>query len=158
MCSAGSLVASEPLAGTASVAQSWVVIEQPGPWCRQALTDSHPDRLLGESLLAASAASGTTILLARHPDRLERDDPSRHDSGTRNVWVAHTAPGHTRMRHGMTADLSEIASVNLRFSWNYRPGSDVFLVYNETWNAPSLGDLTRKDRQVMLKATYLFQK
>ncbi len=55
-------------------------------------------------------------------------------------------------------DLSEIASVNLRFSWNYRPGSDVFLVYNETWNAPSLGDLTRKDRQVMLKATYLFQK
>jgi hypothetical protein len=55
-------------------------------------------------------------------------------------------------------DLSEIASVNLRFSWNYRPGSDVFLVYNETWNAPTLGDLTRKDRQVMLKATYLFQR
>lgn len=55
-------------------------------------------------------------------------------------------------------DLSQLASVNLRFSWNYRPGSDVFLVYNETWNAPSLGDLTRKDRQVMLKATYLFQR
>ena len=55
-------------------------------------------------------------------------------------------------------DLSRLASVNLRFSWNYRPGSDVFLVYNETWNAPSLGDLTRKDRQVMLKATYLFQR
>jgi hypothetical protein len=55
-------------------------------------------------------------------------------------------------------DLADVASVNLRFSWNYRPGSDVFLVYNETWNAPSLGELTRKDRQVMLKATYLFQK
>lgn len=55
-------------------------------------------------------------------------------------------------------DLSQIASVNLRFSWNYRPGSDVFLVYNETWNAPGLGDLTRKDRQVMLKATYMFQR
>lgn len=110
MCSAGSIAAAEPLAGTASVAQSWVVIEQPGPWGRQALIDSHLDPLLGESLLAASTHSGTTILLARHPDRLERDDASRHDTGTRNVWVAHTAPGHTRMRHGMTADLSEIAS------------------------------------------------
>ena len=110
VCSTGSLEASEPLAGTASVAQSWIVIEQPGPWGRQALTDSHLERRLGESLLAASAASGTTILLARHPDRLERHDPSRHDAGRRNVWIAHTAPGHTRMRHGVTADLSEIAS------------------------------------------------
>ena len=65
MCSAGSIAASEPLAGTASVAQSWVVIEQPGPWGRQALIDSHLDPLLGESLLAASTNSGTTILLAR---------------------------------------------------------------------------------------------
>ena len=109
-CSAGSLAASEPLAGTASVAQSWVVIEQPGPWGRQALTDSHLDPLIGESLVAASADSGTTVLLARHPDRLERDNMSGPGAATRNVWVAHTAPGHTRMRHGMTADLSEIAS------------------------------------------------
>jgi hypothetical protein len=55
-------------------------------------------------------------------------------------------------------DLSEIVSANLRFSWNYRPGSDVFLVYNQTWDAPSLGNLTRKDRQLMLKVTYLFQR
>lgn len=55
-------------------------------------------------------------------------------------------------------DLAEIASVNFRFSWNYRPGSDIFLVYNQTWDAPSLGSLTRRDRQLMVKATYLFQK
>lgn len=55
-------------------------------------------------------------------------------------------------------DLSEIASVNLRFSWNYRPGSDLFLVYNQTWDAPSLSSLKRRDRQLMLKATYLFQR
>lgn len=55
-------------------------------------------------------------------------------------------------------DLAEIASMNLRFSWNYRPGSDIFLVYNQTWDAPSLSSLTRKDRQLMLKVTYLFQR
>ena len=48
--------------------------------------------------------------------------------------------------------------MNLRFSWNYRPGSDIFLVYNQTWDAPSLSSLTRKDRQLMLKVTYLFQR
>jgi hypothetical protein len=55
-------------------------------------------------------------------------------------------------------DLSDIVSANLRFSWNYRPGSDIFLVYNQTWDAPNLGNLTRKDRQLMLKVTYLFQR
>ena len=110
MCSAGSLAASESLAGTAPVAQSWIIIEQSGPWGREALADSHLDRDLGEALVAASAGSGTTVLLARHPDRLERDDASGSRGGTRNVWVAHTAPGHTRMRHGISADPAEIAS------------------------------------------------
>lgn len=54
-------------------------------------------------------------------------------------------------------DLAQVASLNFRFNWNYRPGSDVFLVYNQTWLAPSLSNLTRKDRQLMLKVTYLFQ-
>ncbi|KAA0256019.1 MAG: hypothetical protein EDX89_02850 [Acidobacteria bacterium] len=54
-------------------------------------------------------------------------------------------------------DLAQLASVNFRFNWNYRPGSDVFLVYNQTWVAPSLSSMVRKDRQLMLKVTYLFQ-
>ena len=55
-------------------------------------------------------------------------------------------------------DLSQVASVNCRFSWNYRPGSDIFLVYNQTWDGPSVNALNRRDRQVMLKATRLFQR
>ena len=117
-CSAGSSAAAEPLAGTAPVSQSWIIIEQPGPWGRQALTNSRLDADLGALLKAASADSGTTVLLARHPDRLERDlhggqllaDPL---GAVRNIWVAHTAPGDTRMRRGVTGDLSQIGSWDL---------------------------------------------
>ena len=117
-CSAGSLAAAEPLAGTAPVAQSWIIIEQPGPWGRHALTDSRLDSEIGAALKSASADSGTTVLLARHPDRLVRDlhgaallkDPK---DASLNIWVAHTAPGDTRMRHGVTRDLRELGSWDL---------------------------------------------
>ena len=117
-CSAGSLAAAEPLAGTAPVAQSWIIIEQPGPWGRQALTDSRLDADLGAVLKAASADSGTTVLLARHPDRLERDLHGgalleQPQDAARNIWVAHTAPGATRMRHGVTGEVSQIGSWDL---------------------------------------------
>lgn len=99
-CSAASLAVGEPLAATAPAARCWIVIEQPGPWGRQALSDSHLDPALGTELAARAQRSGLTVLLARHPDRPERAwDPS-----TRRVWVAFTAPGGTRMREGVLAD------------------------------------------------------
>jgi hypothetical protein len=55
-------------------------------------------------------------------------------------------------------DLSQVASVNCRFNWNYRPGSDIFLVYNQTWDGPTVRSLNRRDKQLMLKVTRLFQR
>ena len=55
-------------------------------------------------------------------------------------------------------DLSQVASVNCRFNWNYRPGSDIFLVYNQTWDGPTVSSLSRRDKQLMLKVTRLFQR
>ena len=55
-------------------------------------------------------------------------------------------------------DLAEVLSVNLRFNWIYRPGEDLFVVYNQSWNAPGLSDLSKRDRQFIVKFTYLFQK
>ena len=55
-------------------------------------------------------------------------------------------------------DLSQVASLNCRFNWNYRPGSDIFLVYNETWDGPGISTLDRKDKQLILKFTYLYQR
>ena len=55
-------------------------------------------------------------------------------------------------------DLSQVASVNFRFNWNYRPGSDLFVVYNQTWDGPGGVPLHRRDRQLMVKLTVLFQR
>jgi hypothetical protein len=54
-------------------------------------------------------------------------------------------------------DLDETVGINLRFNWIYRPGSDLFVVYNHSWNAPELGDLSTRDRAIIVKFTYLFQ-
>jgi hypothetical protein len=105
-CSAGSRNVGETLSGTAPVAQCWVIIEQAGPWGRDAPLNSHLDPLIGSKLIERTAGTGTRVLLARHPDRLERSA----DTTTHNVWIAHTAPGDTRMRHGVTTDLSAIAN------------------------------------------------
>ena len=55
-------------------------------------------------------------------------------------------------------DAAEDLGVNIRFHWIYRPGADIFLVYNENWTAPSLKERGTEGRQLILKATYLFQR
>jgi hypothetical protein len=105
-CSTGSRDVGETLSGTAPVAQCWLIIEQAGPWGRDAPLNSHLDPLIGSRLVERTAGTGTRVLLARHPDRLERSA----DTSAHNVWIAHTAPGDTRMRHGVTTDLSTIAN------------------------------------------------
>jgi hypothetical protein len=48
--------------------------------------------------------------------------------------------------------------VNFRFNWIYRPGADLFVVYRQTWD-PSRHDRTlQRDRQFIIKFTYLFQR
>ena len=100
-CTLQSLQVDEPLAGTAPVVSCYVIIEQPGPWGREALLDSHFPRELGEQLLALTKGTAVKIVLARHPDRLERNNAAGH-----NIWIAHTAPEHREMRHGLIEDLT----------------------------------------------------
>lgn len=88
-CADAALEASEPLAATAPVATCWVVIEQPGPWGRQALLDSPLDPGVGAALAERASGSGTTVLLARHATR-----PARSwDPLTRRAWIADVARG-----------------------------------------------------------------
>ncbi|HEV2851310.1 MAG TPA: DUF5916 domain-containing protein [Thermoanaerobaculia bacterium] len=54
------------------------------------------------------------------------------------------------------SDTAELLAMNVRLNWIYRPGADVFLVFNETWDAPGLGRRTERDRQAILKLTWLF--
>ena len=52
------------------------------------------------------------------------------------------------------SDAAENLNANIRFNWHYRPGSDLFVVYNHGWDAPELGDLAGRERQVIVKMTY----
>lgn len=101
-CSLQARSVGEQLAGTAPVARTWVVVEQAGPWGRDALADSHlPDD--AATWLSAAKARGVGVLLARHPDRPERVGASDH-----HVWVARSAAGGMRLRHAVLDDLSVV--------------------------------------------------
>ncbi|OEV07469.1 sucrase ferredoxin, partial [Streptomyces nanshensis] len=54
-CATASRDLAEPLAGTAATARTWLLIEQPGPWGRKALTQSRLDPDLGQALDAAAS-------------------------------------------------------------------------------------------------------
>lgn len=54
------------------------------------------------------------------------------------------------------SDSADLLAANFRLGWSYRPGADVFLVLNQTWDAPDLSSRERRDRQAILKVTYLF--
>ncbi len=51
-------------------------------------------------------------------------------------------------------DSDDLLSLNSRFNWIYRPGADLFLVYNQEWETGH-GTLPA-DRAIILKFTYLF--
>ncbi|MFC8102983.1 sucrase ferredoxin [Streptomyces sp. NPDC057363] len=96
-CSTVSRDLDEPLPGTAPVARTWLLLEQPGPWGAKALTSRHLDPRLGRALDAAVKGTGVRIALIRRPGRhADRGTPAG-----RRVYAAHTVPGNVWL-HGTT--------------------------------------------------------
>jgi Domain of unknown function (DUF5916)/Carbohydrate family 9 binding domain-like len=54
------------------------------------------------------------------------------------------------------SDLDDLVSLNLRFNWTYRPGSDVYVVFNQRWGGAT--SALPDDWQLQAKLTYLFQR
>jgi Sucrase/ferredoxin-like len=59
----------DPLDGTAAPALGFLLIEQPGPWGRLAMTDSRLDASVGRRVSARAVAAGLRALLIRRPGR-----------------------------------------------------------------------------------------
>lgn len=91
-CSALSRELGEALIGTAPVARTWVAIEQPGPWGRDALTGSHLDPEVGTALQRWADGTGVKVVLVRRPGR-HPDQQGRHA-----VLIAHAAPAASWLR------------------------------------------------------------
>ncbi|MEE2778845.1 MAG: DUF5916 domain-containing protein [Acidobacteriota bacterium] len=51
---------------------------------------------------------------------------------------------------------AELVGLNVRFNWIYRPGADLFIVYNENWDAPTFSARETTQRQLVVKFSYLF--
>ena len=63
----------EPLYGTASFVRRWLLLEQPGSWGRDALTQSRLRESLAQELRARAGAAGVRIILIRRGVRLSSD-------------------------------------------------------------------------------------
>ena len=67
LCSDISRSLDEPLCGTASRVRSWLLIEQPGEWGRDAVVESGLGGELGRRLKQATSPHGIRIVLLRRP-------------------------------------------------------------------------------------------
>ncbi len=52
---------------------------------------------------------------------------------------------------------ADIASANVRFRWEYRPGSDLFVVYSEGRDTTVPGTPTLSNRSFAVKLTRMFR-
>ncbi len=66
-CSVTALVRGDSPVATAGPAQRWLLVEQPGPWGREALAESRFDAAVAPRLAARARAEGMRVLLVRRP-------------------------------------------------------------------------------------------
>ncbi|MEU3711752.1 sucrase ferredoxin [Streptomyces catenulae] len=131
-CTLASREGAEPLAGTAAAARTWLLIEQPGPWGAEALTNSHLDPDLGRALKAATDGTDVRVALIRRPGPYSR----RGTMLRRRVFLAHTAPGRSWIRTTTLADPKSLLRLDFTAAgaghhdglWDAYTGSPLALV------------------------------
>jgi hypothetical protein len=117
-CATLSQALGEPLYGTASRVRGWVLLEQPGPWGREAVTESRLDRDLGRALDQAAAAAHLRLLLIRRPGRggppVDRGGPGdRGASQPSTCFVAHTSRGGRWLERRRLDDPAELLQLDM---------------------------------------------
>lgn len=126
-CSAASLARPEALAGSASTSRGYLLLECPGPWGVNALTDSRlPEETVGP-VVARARRLGLRMLLIRRPGR-----PT--PSPVTTVYAARAAGPSSWLETARLEDLRELAAVDLdglaagRGAGLGRTEEDVYLV------------------------------
>lgn len=103
-CAPASVRRGEQLGATASRVPRWLVIEQPGPWGRDAFLQSRLDSQVARALKAAAKQHGARVVLARRPGW------KRDVTGNRRVYLARTLPAGGWIEH---LDVDDDALVRL---------------------------------------------
>jgi len=117
-CATLSRALGEPLYGTASRVRGWVLLEQPGPWGRDAVAESRLDPGLARALDRAAAAAHLRLLLIRRPGRAGPGDPQPH-----TCFVAHTSRAGRWLERRRLDDPAELLELDMaRVVAGERPG------------------------------------
>jgi hypothetical protein len=120
-CSVRALDRGDSPVATAAPAQRWLLIEQPGPWGRDALTESRLDQAAARDLARRSRAENVRLLLIRRPDeRLV-------DSGRRWAY-ADSRPGQEGLWWSVRASDDDLVTAPWDGSVGQRAERPVFLV------------------------------
>jgi len=129
----------EPTYGTASYARSWMAMEQPGPWGRDAATQSHLDGELGREIASRLKQIDGRFVLVRSTGA-HADD---HHGGPRTLLVASCLPGREWLLEARIDDPAEMLSVD----------TDALSLGDEARVDASLPGLHTRDDPVLLVCT-----
>lgn len=104
-CTALALAADEPLVGTASRLRHWLLIEQPGRWGHDALTESGLPLEVGSHLKTAGERLGIRVLLIKRR--------AQHGSGVRRCFAAFTGRRERRLSAFSIREPRELLDLDL---------------------------------------------
>ena len=110
LCSSVSQAVAEPLAGSAPQARLWVLLEQPGPWGRDAVVASHLEPSVGHALKQWSAGQPVRLGLIRRVGRHADDATAMR---RRTVLLARSDPGSVWLRVELVTDPLSLLDINL---------------------------------------------
>ena len=120
-CSVRALARGDSAVATASPAQRWLLIEQPGPWGRDALTESRFDQSVAPRLAKRSREENVRLLLVRRPgERLA-------DSGRRWAY-ADSRPGQEGLWWSVRSSDAELLTAPWDGSVGERTDRPLYLV------------------------------
>lgn len=120
-CTPSALHRHDQRHGTASPAPRWLLVEQPGPWGRNAVAESSLDAGVAGELLRRTAAAGVRLLLIRRPGRSVRTPVRR--------WAYVDArPGRERSWWGTFSTDTDLTGVPLDGSCGTPSDEPVYLV------------------------------
>src|SRR3954453_19051108 len=120
-CSVRALARGDSPVATASPAQRWLLIEQPGPWGRDALSESRFDRSGAPEPARRSRAGGGRLLLGR------RSGERLADSGRRWAY-ADSRPGQEGLWWSVRSADADLLTAPWDGSVGVRADRPVFLV------------------------------
>ncbi|HJW62452.1 MAG TPA: sucrase ferredoxin [Actinomycetes bacterium] len=115
-CATLSRALEEPQFGTASRVRGWVLLEQPGPWGREAVLESQLDRDLARALHRAAEAARVRLLLIRRSGR-------RRPGQSTTCFLAHTSRRDRWLERRRLDDPAELLELDMaKVTAGERPG------------------------------------